>query len=221
MRNVVITGVGQGIGLALAKQFLTAGDAVIGTVCEGNLPLDNPRLTVIQLDLRRGEGIIRAADQVLGLKRPIDILINNAGVLLDEDETVVRVEKLRATLEVNLVGAIDWTERLLSGLSPTAHIVNISSTAGSLSLVGQTTHFPDHYPAYKISKAALNMYTRTLARRLTGITVSAVHPGWVRTTMGGKEADLSPDEAAAEIFKFSISRPPTGGFWFKGQPLAW
>ncbi len=221
MRTIVITGVGQGIGLALAKKFLTAGDSVIGTLREGNLPLDNPRLTIFQLDLARSASIARAAEQILGLKRPIDVLINNAGVLLDEDETTTVVEKLRQTLEINLIGTIDWTERLLSGFAPAAHVINISSTAGSLGLVGEATHYPDHYPAYKISKAALNMYTRTLARRLKTATVSAVHPGWVRTAMGGDDADLSPEQAAENIFNFANSRPATGGFWFNGQPLAW
>ena len=101
--------------------------------------------------------------------------------------------------------------------------MNISSTAGSLSLVGKVSHFMGHYPAYKISKAALNMYTCVLALELanTGIIVSSVHPGWVKTDIGGQEADLTPQQAAEGIYTVATMRPESGGFWFAGEPLPW
>lgn len=89
----------------------------------------------------------------------------------------------------------------------------------------RASHYPYHYPAYKISKVAVNMYTRTLANRFQrdgkSVIVSSVHPGWVSTEMGGEEAPISPKEAAHDIFTFAISNPPTGGFWFKGEKLEW
>ena len=155
--------------------------------------------------------------------KQIDILVNNAGILADEEETQVVVEKLRKTLEVNLFGTIDFTQRLLPLLNDGAHIVNISSTAGSLELVGKVSHFMGHYPAYKISKAAINMYTRTLALELKdrGITVSSVHPGWTKTDIGGEEADLTPEQAADGIYQTAVSRPPSGEYWFAGKRLPW
>jgi NAD(P)-dependent dehydrogenase (short-subunit alcohol dehydrogenase family) len=81
-----------------------------------------------------------------------------------------------------------------------------------------------YYPCYKISKCALNMYTRTLASRLNEdkITVSSVHPGWVRTEMGGEDADMSPEEAAAHIYELAIKPPKESGqFWFKGEKMSW
>ena len=130
---------------------------------------------------------------------------------------------MRKTLDVNLIGTIDFTQQMLAHLASKSHIVNISSTAGSLSLVGKVSHCMGHYPAYKISKAALNMYARTLALELadTGIIVSCVHPGWVKTDIGGQEADLTPEQAAEGIYGLAISHPESGGFWFAGKPLPW
>ena len=147
--------------------------------------------------------------------------------MFDDEETRVIRDKLRQTLEVNLVSTIDFTERIIPLINRSGHIVNTSSSAGSLA--GATdlrkTHYPYHYPAYKISKVALNMYTRTLATRLenekAGIIVSSVHPGWVKTEMGGEEAPLTTEEAVEHIYKLAISRPETGQFWFKGEKYPW
>ncbi len=139
-------------------------------------------------------------------------------------ETILLPDKLRQTLEVNLVGTADFTEKMLPNLSKDAHIVFVSSEAGSITLTEEgISHEPGYYPAYKISKAALNMYMATLADRTMkeGLIVSAVHPGWVRTNMGGDEAPMIPEEAADDIFKLAVSRPQTGGFWFKGKREPW
>lgn len=224
MKTVVITGIGKGIGKALAQKFLKEGWFVAGTFLNTSPEYSNENLISFSLDLANSESIRECAEQLTALKKPIDILINNAGALIDEDDKNVIPEKLRRTLEVNVIGTADFTERIIPLISSGGHIVNISSTAGSLARVGHAgSHYPGHYPAYKISKAALNMYTRTLALRLKqeGKTVSSVHPGWVRTDMGGQEAELTPEEAAQDIFDLAISRPESGGFWFKGERLPW
>lgn len=96
----------------------------------------------------------------------------------------------------------------------------MSSSAGSLARSKEPDD--DEYPAYRISKTALNMYTRTLAVRLNGmVTVSSVHPGWVKTDMGGSDADREPEEAAEDIFKLANSHVETGQFWFKGEKFPW
>jgi NAD(P)-dependent dehydrogenase (short-subunit alcohol dehydrogenase family) len=87
---------------------------------------------------------------------------------------------------------------------------------------GHHSHFLGHYPSYKISKTAINMYTRTLALRLKDqVTVSSVNPGWVKTDMGGEDADITPEEATENIFKFAISKPDSGLFWFNGEMMPW
>jgi len=222
MKTILITGVDKGIGQALMRKFLSEGNFVIGTFF-AQRPEPHQRLKDFALDLGKPESIASCATAIAGVGQKIDILVNNAGILADEEETRVVVEKLRKTLEVNLIGTIDFTQRLLPMLSDDAHIVNVSSTAGSLELVGKASHFMGHYPAYKISKAALNMYTRTLAHELKdrGVTVSSVHPGWTKTDMGGQEADLTPEQAAEGMYQTAILRPESGGFWFARERLPW
>lgn len=222
MKTALITGVDKGIGHALMEKFLTEGFFVIGTFFSDR-PEPHEHLKDFALDLGKLESITSCVTAITNFGKSIDILINNAGILADEEEKQVVVEKLRKTLEVNLIGTIDFTQRLLPLMSEKAHIVNISSTAGSLERVGKDSHFMGHYPAYKISKAALNMYTRTLALELKdrGITVSSVHPGWTKTDMGGEEAELTPKQAADGIYKTAVSHLESGGFWFVGERLPW
>lgn len=224
MKTVLITGVSKGIGKSLTEKFLSEGWAVLGTYHDVELsPKEN--LTLFPLDLNSTQSISECCAKIKNTNKRISILINNAGILADEEETTVMVDKLRVTLEVNLIGTIAFTESNLPILEESGHIINISSTAGSLerTLNGASGHYPNHYPAYKISKAALNMYTRTLAKRFKdkNFTVSSVHPGWVKTEMGGSEADISPEEAAKYIYEFALSHPETGGFWFKGEKVEW
>ncbi|MBI4435060.1 SDR family NAD(P)-dependent oxidoreductase [Candidatus Uhrbacteria bacterium] len=222
MNTILITGVDKGIGRALMSTFLAEGYFVIGTFY-ADRPVSHERLKDFALDLGKPESIASCASAITNLGKPLDILVNNAGILADEEETNVVIEKLRKTLEVNLLGTIDFTQRLLPLMNVGSHIMNVSSTAGSLELVGKVSHFMGHYPAYKISKAALNMYTRTLALELKdrGVTVSSVHPGWVQTDIGGQEADLTPESAADAMYQLAISRPESGGFWFAGKRLPW
>ena len=224
MKKVLITGVGKGIGQALAQKFLDEGYVVIGTTLSGSSDFEDRHFSCYRLDLSSPKSISACAEKVRKAEGKIDILINNAGVLLDEEETSVKPGILRKTLEVNLIGTIDFTEHIIPFVRTRGHIVNISSTAGSLALTSKNvSHHPHHYPAYKISKTALNMYTRTLAQALKnkGIAVSSVHPGWVKTDMGGADADITPQKAAKQIFDFAVTHPATGNFWYAGKKLPW
>ncbi len=227
MKTALITGVGRGIGKALADKFLSEGWKVIGTVQSTAASTPHKNLSVYQLDLANPLSIAKRAEQIGRMEPRIDVLINNAGIMPDKDEVRVVPSKLRETLEVNLIGTIDFTERIIPIMNKEGHVVNMSSQAGSLAEadIMEDTHEPYHYPAYKISKTALNMYTRTLAVRMdhekTGIIVSSVHPGWVKTDMGGEEAPTTPEQAAVEIFKLAVSRPETGQFWYNGQKFPW
>ncbi len=177
-------------------------------------------LKVFRLDLSDPKSIERCADEIRDFGRKIDILINNAGIAVEEEATEPHVvtEYLRKTLEVNLVGVVDFTERIIPLMNKGGQIINISSRAGSLA----HTEYTLNYPAYRISKAALNMVTRILAVRLAGkIKVSSIHPGWVKTDMGGDEADITPEEVAEDIFTLINSDVETGQFWFKGEKFPW
>ena len=227
MKTILITSISRGIGKALAQKFLAEGHTVIGTHFSAELDYSHEHLTAYPLDLTSPNSIQSCTDAIKGSGAKIDVLINNAGTLIDNDDTRVIIDKLRKTLEINLIGTIDFTESMIPSLNEQAHIVNIASSAGSLSGATdlRTSHYPYHYPSYKISKAALNMYTRTLALRLahegSSITVSSVHPGWVKTDMGGDEAPMTPQEAAEHIYTLALSKPETGQFWFKGEKYPW
>jgi NAD(P)-dependent dehydrogenase (short-subunit alcohol dehydrogenase family) len=220
MKNVLITGVSRGIGRALARKFLSEGFFVIGTSTSGLADTKDDNMVVFQLDLYKPESIKTCADKIKLLSKGIDILMNNAGVLLDGEDNFISIEKLRKTLEVNLIGLIDFTTKIIPIVNEGGHILNTSSVQGQLS---KTFMEDDAYnPAYKISKTALNMYTRTLAMQLKNkITVSSYHPGWVRTDMGGPDADMMPEEAAEYIYKLAISKVESGLFWFKGKKFDW
>jgi NAD(P)-dependent dehydrogenase (short-subunit alcohol dehydrogenase family) len=218
MKTVFITGISHGIGKATALKFLDEGYKVIGTSLDGILDFSHENLIMIKLDLNNQESIDNCVKELHDLNTKIDIYINNAGILLDEGEDHIVIDKLKGTLQVNLIGPIDLTQKNLSLINTGGHIVNISSSAASLEKVHHTD-----YPAYKISKAAVNMFTVWLAFKLKdNIRVSCVHPGRVRTGMGAWEGDMDPDEAALYIYKTAIDKDiETGQFWYKGEKFPW
>ncbi len=215
----MITGISRGIGKALAKRFLANGDFVIGTSTTGKVDFDHENLIAIKLDLSQSNSIKHCLEKIMSLNKKVDTLINNAAILFEQENDSEKIDTgiLKRTLEVNLFGTIDFTEGVISLMNNHGHIVNISSRGGSLNYVHK--YFD---PSYRISKTAINMFTKLLALRLNGKhTVSSVHPGWVKTDMGGQNADLDPSEAAEDIFKLTNSNPETGQFWFKNEKFPW
>ena len=147
----------------------------------------------------------------------IDVLVNCAGTSLEPDESdKFCIEALRKDLEVNLIGTIKFTEQILPVIKPSGHILAVSSMMSSL-----VDFTGNDYPAYRISKTALNMYIKTLAHRLKRITVSAFDPGWVKTDMGGPDAPREPEIPADEIYTLITTVHQTGKFWYKGKPRSW
>ena len=133
----------------------------------------------------------------------------------------MEVRYLRNVLEVNLIGTIDLTEHLLSFVKDGGKIINISSRAGSMTHVGIKHNA--NYPDYRISKAALNMYTKTLSIRMENrkILVAAIHPGWTQTDMGGKGTDFTQEESAENVYKRIVTLNETGYLWFKQDKFPW
>jgi NAD(P)-dependent dehydrogenase (short-subunit alcohol dehydrogenase family) len=218
MKRVIITGASRGIGKALAQKFLKEGYGVIGTSIDGTLDYSHDNLVVVQLDLLDSQSILKSSSIICNIEQGIDILINNAGALFDKGEGDIVIDELRKTLEINLIGPIDFTQRVLGKINNGGHIVNISSTAGSLGSIQHT-----NYPSYKISKAGLNMFTTYLAFILKDrVKVSSVHPGSVKTEMGAWVGDMSPEEAAEQIYNTAVDKEiETGQFWFKGEKFPW
>ena len=217
-KTILVTGVSRGIGKAVAERFLKNGDFVIGSSTSGTIDWQNKNLVVFQLDLSKSDSIKTFVHSVKNLKRNIDVLINSAAIWdgIEEDPTL-DPGRMRKVFEVNVIGTADLTEQLLPFISQGGHIINISSRSGSMDY---TSH--PFYPAYKMSKSALNMLTRMLSFRLKGkVIVSSLHPGWVKTDMGGYDADLEPEEAAEDIFELANANVETGQFWFKGKKFPW
>lgn len=221
-RIVFITGTSRGIGLALAQWFVDNGYQVIGTSRHDSLDgWQHPDFKLLSLDLADEKSIAQLPQQLQAQNITIDILINNAGVGPDLGTELPDAVSFDETFATNVRGTVLLTEALLPQLNKGARIIHVSSKMGSIGMCVLTDSV-----AYRMSKAALNMYTRILANRLAGThPVATVHPGWVRTTIGSNnnQGRLSPQESAAGIAAFALSDFKQGMFWDveTGQALEW
>lgn len=216
MKKILITGTSRGIGLATAKKFLAEGWLVYGASTSVNKNLQHQNYRHFILDLSDQISIKTCVNKIKNENPQIDVLIDCAGVSFEPDGDEFNLSSLRKNLEVNLIGTIDLTEQIIPILSPNGHIVLISSKMSSLDdFTGRD------YPAYRISKTALNMYVKTLADRLKTITVSAFDPGWVKTDMGGPNAPREPEIPAGELYSLVTSAHPSGNFWYEGKTRSW
>ena len=208
--TIFITGTVQGLGFSLTQRFLRAGWQVFaGAYTSGDNLKElsrqfSVRLTLVPLDVTNLESVRRAAQTVSANTSSLEILINNAGVHLQKP--VKPLEQLdfadghfQQTMDVNAFGPLRVIQQFLPLLEKGKRklIANISSEAGSIGDSKRTSEY-----AYCMSKSALNMGSKILQNYLQprGLKVLAVQPGWMRTDMGGKEADLLPDDVAEDIF---------------------
>jgi NAD(P)-dependent dehydrogenase (short-subunit alcohol dehydrogenase family) len=230
MATVLITGANRGIGLELAKRYVENGERVIGccrsaaAATELQSLSQHGDLEVLEVQVSDAESVRALAAKLAG--ETIDILINNAGTSgPDRDEqTVYRMdfEGWANTFAVNTLAPVRIMQALLDNLkaSDSGKLVTITSQLGALSL-----DLPFAY-AYSTSKAAINKFMKLAAidLRNEGISVALIHPGWVKTDMGGSKADLSPEESARGIVNViaNLSLDNTGGFWkWNGEVHGW
>lgn len=233
IKSVIITGADKGLGFSLVQQFLRAGVRVFAGQYQANSDLSElaksfpQTLTPIPLDVTQLDSVHRAADTVAKLVPALDVLINNAGVMLEERTPLLELDlahlPLFETLDVNTFGPLRMVQQFLPLLEKGEHklILNISSEAGSIADCWRESEF-----AYSMSKAALNMQSKILQNHLKprGFKILAVHPGWMRTDMGGADADIHADEAAEGIFNLAVKS------WnlddeiymdYRAQPMNW
>lgn len=215
MKKVLITGASRGIGLATAKKFLKEGWFVLGASTKESKSITDQNYKHYVLDLSNEESIESCAKIIVGDNPKIDVLVNCAGTAFEPDNNSDSTA-LRKNLEVNLIGTISFTEKILPIVKTSGQILMVSSMMSSL-----VDFTGDDYPSYRISKAGLNMYIKILAQRLKNITVSAFDPGWVKTDMGGQDAPREPEVPALEIFDLVNTDHPTGNFWFEGKIRSW
>jgi len=231
LKYVFITGASRGIGLFLVGRFLRGGFNVLAGVRDPTSirRADFPTgAVVIPLDVTSAQSIAEAVQRTRKITPALDILINNAGVHFESqdaplEELDLADGRLEKTMEVNVYGPLRVTQQFLPLLEQGRGklIVNISSEAGSIAACPRTREF-----SYAMSKSALNMQSKLLHNYLAprGYHVLAVHPGWVRTDMGGPNADLSGDQSADVIFEV-VTRDhlPQDEIYldYQGRPLRW
>jgi NAD(P)-dependent dehydrogenase (short-subunit alcohol dehydrogenase family) len=224
---ILITGATRGIGLAAAKQCVTRGAQVIVSSREAKRAEAAARTlgasaSWVAMDLASAATIAAAVEQVSARVPRLDVLVNNAAVLLDHYEGLMSLDPatLRATLEANVIGTLRVTQAFVPLLqkSKGPRIVNVSSGAGQLD--GEPQAWA---PAYSISKTAVNMLTQQLTAALPEIAANAMCPGWCRTEMGGQEAPRSAEQGAETITWLALDAPQTlrGGFYKDGERIAW
>ncbi|WP_062047627.1 SDR family NAD(P)-dependent oxidoreductase [Bacillus sp. JCM 19034] len=206
--NIFLTGVNRGLGFEIAKSAIDKGHTVIGAVrqfADKKLvrALDENRIILYEGDITNELFIKQVADDLQEKQICIDILINNAAVLVGREQTIeqLSMEDFKHTLDVNLVAPIQITKHFLKLMPENSGvIINISSEAGSI-----TNAYGGDF-SYAISKAALNMFTKQM-KALTNehnYTVYAIHPGWMKTDMGGGLAPLQPSESARAILSIAL-----------------
>lgn len=209
----LITGASRGIGLALTKRMLEEGFFVIGTSRDGNIEnIHNKNFYPLKLDLSQTISIENAHKEIFNKFKKIDVLINNAGIGPDLDTPNPELKSFKQTFEVNVTGTVFFTEPIIDIIPKNGIILNISSEMGSLKVCNRTDSV-----AYRMSKSALNMYTKILSNRLKDrITVASIHPGWVKTSIAKDNiinGRLTTEQSAESILNYINEGISNGDFW--------
>ncbi|MGD0061664.1 MAG: SDR family oxidoreductase [Verrucomicrobiia bacterium] len=229
-RIALVTGANKGIGHEIARQLAEKGFHVfIGArkVPEGKqaaeaIAKSGGSAEFVEIDVSDRASIERAAKAVASKVDHLDVLVNNAGIMQDSKGIAdVNDETFLATLTTNTLGPLRVTQTFLPLLLKSARgtVVNLSSGLGQLSEMGET------YPAYSISKTALNAVMRQFAAALRdkGVTVNSVCPGWVKTDMGGPNAQRTVQQGADTVTWLATDAPRdlTGQFLRDRKVIPW
>ncbi|HSN20462.1 MAG TPA: SDR family oxidoreductase [Usitatibacter sp.] len=231
-RIAIVTGGNRGLGREIARQLMKA-DAFVVAGCRDKAKCDDAleflrregsNVDAFPLDVTDTRSVKRFVEQVDKHHGAPSILVNNAGIY--PESTNARVVDTptsvwRETFETNLFGAVRMCREVVPLMRKMrfGRIVNVSSGLGQLHQMGEGS------PAYRVSKAALNALTRTLAAEVAGagILVNSMSPGWVRTGMGGEDAPRSVEEGADTAVWLCLlpSNGPTGQFFRDRKPIPW
>ncbi len=242
-RVALVTGANKGIGFEVCRQLkerqikviLTSRNVALGEAAAQKLSqkvsMAGAPVQYCRLDVVDQKSIDQAFEWVNKEHGRLDILVNNAGILIDRSKDHpegegasllnTSIEVIRESLETNTFGAIRMIQKFapLMKRNHYGRIVNVSSGMGQLSEMN------GGWPSYRISKTALNAVTRIAADELqdTGILVNSVCPGWVRTDMGGAEAELSVEQGADTLVWLATlpEGGPTGGFFRERERIEW
>ena len=233
MKVALVTGGNRGLGLAACKELaeknylviLSARNredakAALAKINNGSLKIEP-----LQLDVSDSKSIQGAIKWIENKFQRLDVLINNAGIFPKEKENIdtesASPNTIKKTFLTNTLAPFELCQAVLPLMQKNGYgrIVNVSSGMGQLSEMNKG------YPAYRISKTALNAVTKIFSEEAKGtdILVNSVCPGWVRTDMGGSNAHRSIEEGVSGII-WAATLPkngPTGGFFRDGKSMSW
>ena len=237
----LVTGSNRGIGFEIVKQLamkkieviLTSRNPANGEAAVRKLARQGIKNVVpMELDVTDQVSVDRVLDKVEKSFGRLDILVNNAAILIDKDNNVTAsnadLETVKATLETNLIGAWRMCKAFIPLMKKNGYgrIVNVSSGSGQFEYMATSG---GHWPAYSVSKTSLNALTVMLASEMKGtnnnnnILVNAVCPGWVRTDMGGPNATRSVEEGAdTPVWLATLpDGGPTGYNFYDKKQISW
>jgi NAD(P)-dependent dehydrogenase (short-subunit alcohol dehydrogenase family) len=238
----LVTGSNKGIGFEMSRQLAQHGLTVIiaarkleaAIAAATTLNNEGLKAEAIALDINDSNQIQSAVQEIKDRFGKLDVLINNAGVMLDgewaiSNASAVSVDIIRKTFDTNFFALVEVTQALLPLIlkSQSGRIVNMASIEGSLTLHADPSSFIyDSKPfAYDASKAAVNSFTVHLAHELrnTPVKVNSAHPGWVKTELGGDEAMMDINEGSKTGVQLATlpDDGASGGFFHLGQPVPW
>ena len=230
MKTVLVTGANKGIGREVAGQlarkgfhvFVAARNPDAGRKAADEIAKQSGKATFIEVDVTDNASVRAAAREFSKIADHLDVLVNNAGIMMDGDDAILEVSDniFRRTIETNVLGALRATRAFTPLLvkSKAPRVINVSSSGGQL-----TGGADGWSPAYCISKTALNGVTSQLAAALPKFAVNSVCPGWVRTDMGGRNATRSVEEGADTIVWLASEAPQglTGKFLRDRKEIPW
>jgi NAD(P)-dependent dehydrogenase (short-subunit alcohol dehydrogenase family) len=230
MKTVLITGANKGIGHEVARQlavkgfhvFVGARNVKAGREAAEEIAKKCGKATFLEIDVADNDSVIIAAREFSNIDDHLDVLVNNAGIIVDGDDAILEIsdDLFRKTLETNTLGALRVTRAFVRLLrkSKAPRVINVSSGGGQL-----TCGVDGWAPAYCVSKTALNGVTVQVAAALPKFAVNSVCPGWVRTDMGGRNATRSVEEGADTIAWLASNAPQelTGKFLRDRKEIPW
>lgn len=222
---VLVTGANKGIGREICRQLAEQGLTVILTARDESKGIEaaagmNGDVIVRKLDVTRMDDAKEVAHFIGERFGRLDVLINNAGIINTQPAIETDINEAKRVIDTNFFGPWQVTLAMLPLLkeSKEGRIINMSSEMGTNSeMVGG-------YAAYRLSKHSLNALTMLMSKELagTGIKVNAMHPGWVRTDMGGPNGTRTVEQGAdTAVWLATVNRVPSGKFFFDRQEETW
>jgi NAD(P)-dependent dehydrogenase (short-subunit alcohol dehydrogenase family) len=222
MKYALVTGANKGIGYHIVKGLVAKGFTVFLAARNkdaGEKAAKELKAQFVQLDVADEQTIAKAVKDVSKITKKLDVLVNNAGIMLDPAKSVLDMtdSDFNKTMDTNVLGVLRVT-RAFRPLIESARIINVSSRLGQLS--GDMGMIA---PAYCISKTALNMLTVGLSEALPNALVNTMCPGWVKTDLGGPNAPGTAEQGADTAIWLATEAPAnlTGSFVAERKVIEW